>query len=532
MCISNVRNRNGKFRWALLLEACLCALFLGFPLYPSTATAQEAPVIRFTVTEFKVTGDNPLATEEAQQALRKFLGDHVGLDGLLAAADTLEKSLSDKGFSFHRVNLPPQALKSGVIRLEIIEFRIGKVLLKGNELFSDKNILASVPVLKEGGAPNTRRLSRAMALANEHPAKDIRIVLKESEEAAAIDAHLEVKEKDPRRFFLAANNTGTRETGRARISLGFQHSNLFDRDHVLTLSYTTSPENPDRVKQYGLNYHIPLYEYAGSLRLFASKSSVDSGTLEQVTDVAGKGTVLGARYTHNFLKLGKYRHKVILGLDDKYFDNDVTSGGAVLLDDVRSRPLSIQYEGEYPWQRGKLGFYAAHIRNLGGGKDNTDNAYALQPRDPGQEWDVFRAGLNGDVYLQNSGKNGWLLRGLFQGQLSNESLISGEQFGVGGSRSVRGFEERAIYGDSGYLISAELWGPLLQNNLRLLGFADGGYSKYEEPLASDRESNFLASVGAGVRWSWQRKLGVQADLALVLDDAPARMRMWATIGRT
>ena len=49
-----------------------------------------------------------------------------------------------------------------------------------------------------------------------------------------------------------------------------------------------------------------------------------------------------------------------------------------------------------------------------------------------------------------------VLSARLDGQWSDEPLIPGEQFGIGGARSVRGYEEREASGDSGFFVSAEL----------------------------------------------------------------------------
>lgn len=44
---------------------------------------------------------------------------------------------------------------------------------------------------------------------------------------------------------------------------------------------------------------------------------------------------------------------------------------------------------------------------------------------------------------------GWTLRGRVSAQHSPELLVSGEQFGLGGTYSLRGFEKREITGNEG-----------------------------------------------------------------------------------
>ena len=46
---------------------------------------------------------------------------------------------------------------------------------------------------------------------------------------------------------------------------GAQHANLFGNDSALALSFTTSPEETSRVKQYGASWRLPIYPLGGVL---------------------------------------------------------------------------------------------------------------------------------------------------------------------------------------------------------------------------------------------------------------------------
>jgi len=71
--------------------------------------------------------------------------------------------------------------------------------------------------------------------------KAIDVLLKGAEREDQVDATIRVADIDPRR--LERNASTTRAT-RAPARSGwarFQHSNVFDRDHVLTAQFITSP---------------------------------------------------------------------------------------------------------------------------------------------------------------------------------------------------------------------------------------------------------------------------------------------------
>jgi hemolysin activation/secretion protein len=480
-----------------------------------TSAGEETPVVRFTVTGFTVSGDNPLSEEQTQAILAPLAGEHEGLAGLTAAAAELESAILSAGHSFHRVILPPQTIEGGYVSLKVVTFKLADVQVTGNQYFSPENIRASLPALKAGSVPNTSELSRELIVANDHPSKKVTIRIKRSKVPDSVDAELDVEDRRPWQFFAALNNIGTDETGDFRISAGFQHSNLLNRDDALTLSYTTSPDHFDDVQQYGFNYQFPLYPLSGSLSFFYSQSDVDSGRIEQVFDVSGAGTFLGGYYTHTFLNSGGYRHRLRIGVEDRLFDDNIDFQGTPIGVDVRSRPLALSYSGEWRQERDAVNFQVAYVLNLGGGGDNSDAAYAAARFGAEQDWHAVRLAIFGSHLFSNN----WSVHAAMIGQYAGDPLINGEQLGLGGANSIRGFEERAVSGDRGYRLSLEAWTPPLKYDVRLLGFIEGGQVESIDAPPGEIDSETLVSLGLGLRWRWADKLNLSFDFGQEINDA-------------
>ena len=237
---------------------------------------------------------------------------------------------------------------------------------------------------------------------------------------------------------------------------------------------------------------------------FYSHSDVDSGTVAQVFDVSGAGKFIGGSFTYTLLNRSNYRHRLTLGLEDKLFENDIDFQGTALGVDVRSRPFSLSYFGEWRFERSNLNYQFTYVRNLQGGANNNGSIYAAARLGAKQSWEALRF----SVYANHSLKKGWLATATLTGQYTNEPLISGEQFGLGGVNSVRGFEERAVTGDKGARFTLEIWTPPLKYNVRLLAFMDSGYTKTLDAPAGQIRSETLASLGMGIRWRWTDKLSI------------------------
>lgn len=491
------------------------ALLLALLASAQTSHAQnvsaQPPETHFTVSAFAVEGDNPLDAERTQATLAPFIGQHQGIEGLQQAASALEALLREEGFGFYRVVLPPQDI-GGVIRLQMFKFTVGTVEVKGNQFFSNDNILRSLPQLAGGQSPNTSALARDLALANENPGKRANVTFKQGEVADTVDAVVDVKDSRTVSGFVLLNNTGTSQTGNGRLTLGASHANLFDKDHQATFTYTTSPTEPGRVHQWGGYYRAPLYSLGAMVTAYYTTSSVSSGIVANTFNVTGRGDFAGVAVSYYLAPRGDYRSYLTLGLDDKHFRNDkiTTLGGAALSPNYRTRPLTLGYTGRFTKQWGQWGYNVELAHNLSSGGGNDNASYLANRAGASTSWNALRYGF--DVALPMPSE--WLFMARLRGQNSGDALVPGEQLGIGGALSVRGLPERVLAGDSGYWGNLEAWTPALAENLRMLVFYDFGEIRNHNNLFLPSAS--VTSFGLGVRWSMGRQLSASLDLGHVL----------------
>ena len=243
----------------------------------SVAAADEVASAspRFDINKFEVRGNTLLPAPELDKSVADFVGSQRDFGDVVKAQEALEAAYHRRGYQLVRVDLPEQELNGGVVVLQVVEARIGQVRIAGNQHFSNDNVRNALPGLKEGQTPDLTAISKSLKLANENPAKQTVMKLKDSESQGAVDADLQVADESPWSASLNMDNSGTQETGRTYMGAVLQNANLFGRDQVMSLQYTTTLERPERVSVYGLGYHLPLYELGDSLDFFTSYSDVD-----------------------------------------------------------------------------------------------------------------------------------------------------------------------------------------------------------------------------------------------------------------
>ena len=490
----------------------------------SAAELPTEPALTLEVRQFSVEGDNPLSDAETQELLKPYLGKHDSLDSLEAAPAALEGAMHRRGYVFHRVIIPAQRPEDGNIKLQVVRYRLNKVDVTGNNFFSSENILRSLPGLEIDKSPDVAELTGEMATANQHPSKRITLVIKESAAEQALDAEIRVRDVPTRQAFISLvghtrdeNNAINHGTGYSRVTFGYQAANLFDRDHVLTATYTTSPDHISDVTQVGLFYWIPFYGIQSSLSAYATYSDIQIGSLgvgSQSFDVSGRGEFYGLRFDHSFRKFNQINHGISIALDDRLFKSDVKFGGVGLpTNEVSSRPISLRYFAGTERSWGNASAYVEEAFNIRGGRagDDTDYQNARNGADP--NWKAFRYGVDSNYAFAS----GWTLSGKLRGQYTDEPLIPGEQFGLGGDNSVRGLRDREIAGDQGYFVSAELKAPALKWGLEPVGFIDHGGRHNVKTVIGVPDTDSASSLGLGLRWKSQSKFEAKVDFAHVIN---------------
>ncbi|WP_343726016.1 ShlB/FhaC/HecB family hemolysin secretion/activation protein [Herbaspirillum huttiense] len=509
----------------------------------SAVAAGSAPVRndeRFDIMRFAVEGNTLLPQARVDEAVTPFRGPGRVYGDIQQALEALENAYRSAGYTAVQVSVPEQELTGGVVRLQVVETVVGKVVVSDNRHFSEQNIRASIPQLVEGSAPNLRRISESVQLANDNPAKQVNVTLTASESTNQIDAAITVKDDNPLRVMLNVDNSGNRDTGQWRTGVAVQHSNLFNRDHVATVAYTTSPDSPSgaKVDLYSLGYRLPMYGLGDSLDFIYGKSNVTSGqtlAVNSTLNITGRGEIYALRWNHYFARSGEWSSKLVFGADYKKVDSSCNINGGLLNGaslntclPYSTLPLSVSYSAQQQGVGQVLDYNLGIARNMATGEARRNDA--LQVTDRYSLFTGSRQSMDNFIIVRGGAswfkvfQNDWQVRLASSLQVSPHALPPVEQFGLAGANTVRGFTERAVAADSGAVVNAELYTPDLlvkseaRGNLRLLGFVDAARGANNNVTAASTVPSTLtlASFGAGLRYTLGRDFTLRLDVARVL----------------
>jgi hemolysin activation/secretion protein len=491
------------------------------------AQAPTAPVAapRFDINAFDVEGNTLLPAEEVQALTRPFTGKQRDFGDIQKAIEALQDAYTGKGYNAVRVLIPEQDIRAGRVRIQVIEARIRNVKIEGNRYYNNDNVRASLPALKEGEAPNTRRIGENVQLSNENPVRQQRVVLESTEEVGKVDATVKVTDDDPYRLTVFLDDTGNSSTGYYRAGVGLVNSNFDNRDHVINVQLITSPTQWDDVQIVGAGYRVPFYESNTVLEVYGGQSDVDSGTVQGLFNVAGAGMILGGRLTKILPRLGIYEQKLSAGFEWKAFDNSVVliGGSSTLVPDVATQPLSFAYTGRYQEPGRDYGFFVSYAMNMPANSGDA-SASAINAARPGANGD-FRIWRGGLTLSQAIGGDA-IVRMVVEGQYTRDALVPGEQYGLGGVNNVRGFFEREVAYDIGHRASVEVYGPEIGHTIgadwraRMFGFVDAGRGRDQLPERLAEEG--MSSVGFGARATRGSQISLRGEYALVRNGAGTR----------
>lgn len=505
-----------KFR---LMPALLGALLTttGSMVAVAADTGDSAP--RFAIDRFDVHGNTLLSAQSIDRLTAPFVGQRRDFADIMQAEEALEAAYHALGYQLIRIDLPEQELDRGVVRLTVVQTKIGQVTVDGNAHFSTENIRNTLPALREGETPDIAAISKSLKLANENPAKKTVLKMKSAAQDDVVDATLSVADEPIWSASLNLDNTGSAATGRTHAGILLQNANMFGLDHVLSLQYTTSLEKPNRVSVYGFGYHLPLYALGDSMDFFGSYSDVSSGTVTAgIFDIAvsGKGSLMGTRYNHNLATVGNYASKLVYGADYKAYQNSLQLQGSELGNDITVHPLSLAYQGQWTLATGDAAFSATLLHNIPGGARGNQEDFTAARAGANDDYTLLRFSAS----LTRALPDDWLIRAIINGQYSGDALVPGEQFGVGGASSVRGFEEREVANDSGATGNFEVYSPpVCQGSgwqCRVLAFYDSAYVSRNHALPAEIRSASLSSTGIGVRAQLRKNIDLQMDYGHVL----------------
>jgi len=487
------------------------------PAQPSISLPGEKPagevsdVKNIAVIRFEVDESAVLSADEIEGVLAPYRGTTVSLKDLFAAIAQLNKLYDAKGAKTSRAILPAQDVKDGVVKIRLVEARLGGISISGEKWLKESFVMERIHQ-KPGDLLSVDQLEQDLVRFNSLYDAKLRANLSAGAEAGKTDLSLEGQE--PPRYSLTSyfNNSGSYSTGLGRGGVVRGVNGLTGRgDNLLvTLGGT------DGSRSYGISYSIPVN--SDDLRLDLSYSR---GTIDLINGQYARFDISGLS------------HDVTVGLTQPFavsLNRQFAAYGRISSRDslTQFRGITRQEQDLTVMATGLSG--EAHYDDVSWTVDNSFNFGAKT--------------LGGDAsftyYRLNASRIDSLSQ-VFQlvtrlgAQYSfDDQLPSSEQFQAGGLFSVRGYSEALLTGRNGYAVSAELralvyspppeQGMSLRPQVQVMTFIDHGAAFPYGYSNGTNTDHYLTTAGTGLMLDFGNRVSARVALAWALDRNPAEPR--------
>ncbi|MEM9468886.1 MAG: ShlB/FhaC/HecB family hemolysin secretion/activation protein [Pseudomonadota bacterium] len=458
---------------------------------------EGAEDINFKFGGVRIDGANIYTKQELLPLYENLIGTEISLADLYAIANRITLKYRNDGYVLTQVVIPPQTIDGGVARLQIVEGFIDNIIIQGDDQSSREleTIRQYASQIGSGQATNIAEMERQLLLINDLPGVNARSIISPSTTAGAADL-LIIVERDSFEAGVGINNHGSRFLGQIQTNGFAQLNSIFGTNDQITGQFVVAPDSGFELAFGSLGYKIPVGPYGTTMSVIGSITETDPGFTLRQFEVEGLSRSFTVRAEHPFVRSRNQNLFGRLQLDYRNVDskNNIEE---TRKDRIRAFRAGLQAEFLDRLMGvavNSLDLEVSQGINFFGASDKGDDNLSRAAGDP----TFTKANLQLQRLQRVTNSINVLLTG--RAQLSNQPLLSSEEFGLGGISSVRGFDPSEVVGDDGVSGSVELqWTPATYRNLEFFTFLDSGtvWNKDATNSADKRES--LTSTGVGAR---------------------------------
>ena len=468
---------------------------------------QNAPAgadnVKFNFGGIEVTGASTYSADDFYGLYKDKIGKEISLTDLYAIANDMTLKYRNDGYVLTRVVVPVQTIQGGIPKLQVVEGFIDQITIQGGE--EDTATLERIQefaqqINDKTGPLNIADLERQLLLINDLPGITARSVIDESRSKAGAADMMIIVGRDTFQGVVGIDNHGSRFLGPVQLSGAAIFNSALGWNEQITAQVVAAPDSGFELGFFALRYEQPINRYGTKLNFGGSFTDTDPGYTLSQFQVEGISKNLYFGVEHPVIRT-RNANLFARGLFDWRNVDSSNNVEATRKDRIRALRAGLRADFLDNLLGNILGvavnsvdFEFSHGVDVFNGSDEGDQNLTRTFGDP-----TFAKGTLRLERLQRVSNNiNVLLEG--RGQLSNNPLLSSEEFGLGGYGSVRGFDPSQVVGDDGISGKVEVqWTPQQVKNTELFTFVDSGTVWDKDATTSANKRNSLTSVGFGVR---------------------------------
>ena len=406
---------------------------------------------------------------------------------------------NSRGYFLTRAYIPEQKVKDGVVILQVVEGKLGKIEIKGTEKLNNEDFVKRLGRIRDDEAIREQTLERVLLELNDLLGVQVSTVLKPGELPGTSDLVLEVTESRPYRISFDGDNFGSRFTGKNRFGFTGTVGNVLKLGDQFSVRGVRSNEGQNFISP---TYLIPVHNSGTTVEVSFTFSEHELGDNLSALAAGGSTNIYSVEVTQPLFRSRTTRFFARGGLELRKFKNELLGGTS---SDDELGDFFFNLGGNHSDSIGGRTFF-----DVGGqfGFTESDPNRPLNSRAQGRG-DVAIGTLSLVRYQAARVLNSYFLIKA-DGQIASARVLSPDQLSIGGMGTVRGFPLSEFSGDNGYHVTAELvipspWKPslgfgklTLDRVLSMFGFIDHGkvFILDKQPGETDQA---ITGAGGGIR---------------------------------
>ena len=467
------------------------------PEAKSYKPSKDLKKIRFILKKIVVKGSTVYSHNAFRRWQKRFIDKKVSLALIYRFAEKITAKYRNDGYLLSRAIVVPQNIKNGVVTIQIVEGYIGNLKIRGPVKGSKMFLKSYGKALLRSSPLKAKDLERYLLLIDDLPGVSVESVLVPSKnEPGASELILTLKHKDMDSN-AGIDNRGTKFNGPIQMRAGTNTNSVMGfYDRLGIQGVLTS--NPDELLFFNGFGEMPVSSEGTKIFISGSFSKSQPGSTLKQFKVEGNSNTFTVRASHPFIRSRGKNLKGYLGFTSRNSKTDLLNEN---ITDDRLRILKLGMAYDFVDRLRGVNLFSLGLSKGMNIMDASGPGSLKLSRADGRS-DFTK--LSGDILRLQELGSGWSLLTGVGWQYAFDSLLSSEEFGLGGPQYVRAYDPSEVTGDHGIAFKLELQKGVKTNwnylkSLQSYLYFDHGTVALRNTTAVQDSSSSLTAVGLGMR---------------------------------
>lgn len=467
------------------------------PELPDQQVAPEGTV-SVRLREVRFEGATVVPLDVLQGIAAPYLNRDMPVSEVFALAERVTAEYRRRGYVLSRALVGAQRIEDGVLTIQIVEGHIGATSIEGDAGGYRPFLEGYLAPVAAGRPTSGDDLTRALLLARDLRGVDVRAVVTPSaSQPGAADLSL-VVERKPFDAFAAIDNRGSRWLGPIQVYGGLSLNDFLGAGERISVTGVSAPVHSE-LGFLSATYEQPIGSSGLRFTAFGSYAETEPGDELRLLGLTGKSLTFGGGLSYPIVRardVNLFARLTFTGRDSESSNDFVAP---IFRDKVRTIEAEL-FANQAITPGGLLSSRISVTRGLDifGGTVGSDPQKS-RATGSGEFWR-----FNFETSWMQQVAGGLYLNLGFAGQVSGDSLLASEEFGIGGLDFGRAYDPSEITGDQGIAGRVEAFyavPPMSGAAVEPYVYYEGGRVQQRDPLPGEDVRATIESLGFGLRVS-------------------------------